>query len=68
MDGAWNLFMGYGAIEESDMPYQADDSIPCTQDNYIPVAHLDDFEDIPNNINAIKNALMSGPVTTTYMH
>lgn len=68
MDGGWNLFMGYGAIEESDMPYQADDNVPCTQENYVPVAHLDGYEDIPNNINAIKNALMSGPVTTTYLH
>ena len=68
MDGGWNLFMGYGAIEESDMPYQADDNVPCTQSNYAPVAFLQDFEDIPNNINAIKNALMNGPVTTTYLH
>jgi C1A family cysteine protease len=68
MDGGWNLFMGYGAIEESDMPYQADDNVPCTQSNYAPVAFLQSFEDIPNNINAIKNALMNGPVTTTYLH
>ena len=68
MDGGWNLFMGYGAIEESDMPYQADDNVPCTQENYAPVAFLHGFEDIPNNINAIKNALMNGPVTTTYLH
>ncbi|MCP4633324.1 MAG: hypothetical protein GY855_10395, partial [candidate division Zixibacteria bacterium] len=68
MDGVWNLFMGYGAIEESDMPYQADDNIPCTQENYVPVAHLIGFEDIPDNINAIKNALMTGPVTTAYLH
>ncbi|MEE9553311.1 MAG: C1 family peptidase [candidate division Zixibacteria bacterium] len=68
MDGGWNIFMGYGAIEETDMPYQANDNVPCTQENYSPVAFLQSFEDIPNNINAIKNALMSGPVTTTYLH
>lgn len=68
MDGGWNIFMVYGAIEESDMPYQADDNVLCTQSIYTPVAFLQGFEDIPNNINAIKNALMSGPVTTTYLH
>ena len=68
MDGGWNLFMGYGAIEEADMPYQADDTVPCTQENFAPVTFLQDFRDIPNNIEAIKNALMIGPVTTTYLH
>jgi C1A family cysteine protease len=67
MEDAYNLFMSYGAVEEWCMPYEADDSVPCTQEDCVPVAYQVDFEDIPNNINAIKNALLSGPVSTTFM-
>lgn len=70
-DGGWpgdayNLFQSYGAVDESCMPYQANDEIPCTQDECTPVAYLQYYEDIPNNVNAIKNAAMLGPVSTTF--
>jgi hypothetical protein len=62
----YDLFMTYGAIDESCMPYQASDAVPCTQNQYIPVAQLDSYEDIPNNVNSIKNALLLGPLSTTF--
>lgn len=67
MEDAYAVFMGYGAVEESCMPYEADDTVPCTQEQCVPVAHQISFEDIPNNVPAIKNALLSGPVSTTFM-
>lgn len=67
MEDAYSLFMDYGAVEESCMPYEADDTVPCTQEDCVPIAHLVGFEDIPNSVNAIKNALLLGPVSTTFM-
>ena len=67
MEDAYDLFMDYGAVEESCMPYEADDTVPCTQEDCVPMAHLLGFEDIPNNVNSIKNALLNGPVSTTFM-
>lgn len=67
MEDAYNLFMSYGAVEERCMPYEADDTVPCTQEDCVPIAHLVGYEDIPNNVSAIKNALLSGPVSTTFM-
>jgi len=66
MADAYTLFINYGAIDEWCMPYRANDEIPCTQYNYPPIANLISFEDIPNNVNAIKNALMLGPLSTTF--
>jgi hypothetical protein len=67
MEDAYDVFMGYGAVDESCMPYEADDTVPCTQEDCVPIAHQIGFEDIPNDINAIKNALLSGPVSSTFM-
>ena len=66
MEDAYNVHMNYGAIDEWCMPYGANDQIPCTQENYTPSAYLLNFEDIPNNVNAIKNALLLGPLSTTF--
>jgi hypothetical protein len=67
MDDAYDLFMIYGAVEESCMPYEADDTVPCYQDECEVVVTLQGVEDIANNVSAIKNALLDGPVSTTFM-
>ena len=67
MEDAYNLFTSYGAVSESCMPYQANDNIPCTQDDCDPLAWMTGYEDIPNNVSAIKNAVMIAPVSTTFM-
>ena len=67
MDDAYDVFMGYGAVDESCMPYAANDGVPCTQFQCESVARLTNVIDIPNNINSIKNALLDGPVSTTFM-
>jgi hypothetical protein len=64
-DYAYNLFISYGAVGETCMPYRADDTVPCTQDNCQVLASLYNYFDVANNTTAIKNALLSGPVSTT---
>jgi hypothetical protein len=66
MSDAYNLHMDYGAIDEWCMPYMGNDNIPCTQEDFAPTAYLIGFEDIPNNVNAIKNALLLSPLSTTF--
>lgn len=66
MGDGYDLFHSYGAIDEACMPYHANDNIPCTQENCVPRAQLLQYIDIPNNVNAIKNALMIGPISTTF--
>jgi hypothetical protein len=66
MSDAYNLAMDYGLISEADMPYGANDDIPCIQEQCTPLAFLEGYEDIPNNVNSIKNALMYSPLATTF--
>ena len=66
MHDAYNLFRDYGAVFETCMPYQANDQIPCTQDECEIAATLLTYDDIPDDVNAIKNALMLGPLSTTF--
>jgi len=66
-DGGWaepvyELFQRYGAVLESCMPYQAKDYIPCTQEECDVVAKLKDWVYVDNDVNAIKTALLTGPV------
>ncbi len=65
MEYAYNLFMSYGAVGEDCMPYQANDAIPCTQDECEVLATQLNYVDVPNNVAFIKNALLSGPLSTT---
>lgn len=64
---AFDLMMSYGAVLESCMPYEADDGVPCYQEQCEVVVTLDGYIDIPYNTNAIKNALLNGPVSTAFM-
>jgi len=66
MEDAYHVFMDYGAVDESCMPYRANDNLPCTQEECVSIAVQDGFENVPNNVNAIKNALMLGPLSTTF--
>jgi C1A family cysteine protease len=63
---AYELFQRYGAILESSMPYQADDNVSCTQELYPVVAKLKGWQYVNNDINSIKQALLTGPVYSTF--
>jgi C1A family cysteine protease len=69
--GGWSStvydhFISFGAVDESCMPYQANDQIPCTEDQCDIIANVMSYRDIPDDVDAIKNALMQGPVSTTF--
>jgi C1A family cysteine protease len=63
---AYALFQGYGAILESEMPYQGSDAVPCTQTNFRRTTNLQGWSDIPQEINSLKNALETGPISVTF--
>ena len=64
-DGGWIYFQPYqytGGVFESCMPYEASDSVPCTQNQCDKVAYIDSWSEINSSVNSIKNALVDGPV------
>jgi len=63
---AWNYIRENGSVDESCMPYQADDSVACADDPCARVATCRTWIDIPNDVDAIKTALLDGPVATTF--
>ncbi|MGB2696997.1 MAG: C1 family peptidase [Candidatus Zixiibacteriota bacterium] len=70
-DGGWaepvyELFKRYGAVSESCMPYQAKDYIPCTQEECDVVVKLKDWAYVDTSVNAIKTALLQGPVHSCF--
>jgi len=65
-NNVFDLFISRGAVDESCMPYQADDTVPCTMDECDVIAYLQSYSPVPNNVNAIKNALVMNPVTTYF--
>ena len=63
---AWEYINDYGSVLETCMPYQADDTVPCTDDLCVKVASAGEWFDIPNDIESIKQAVMISPVATTF--
>ena len=63
---AWNYMRENGAADESCMPYQADDSVPCADGPCARIATCKTWIDIPNDVAAIQTALLTGPVATTF--
>ncbi len=62
MDTAYEVWMNYGAVRESCMPYHENDTDPCIQTSCEVAATLDDYFYVDENIDAIKTALLDGPV------
>jgi len=60
----YEIFMNPGSVLEEDMPYMADDGIPCTQDEYEKVAILDGYNYVIPLVRKIKAALLYSPVST----
>jgi len=63
---AWGYFRDYGAVSESCMPYEADDDVPCTDGPCTKIATTNGWLDIPNDVDAIKTAVLDGPLATTF--
>lgn len=62
----YELFRRYGAVAETCMPYQADDAVPCTQDACPAQVKLGGWMYVDNTVEAIKTALLIGPVNSSF--
>ncbi len=62
----YELFQRYGAVLESCLPYQGLDGIPCTQGSCPVVTRLKEWVYVENDVSAIKQALLTGPVYTSF--
>jgi len=62
----WSYARENGVAEESCMPYEADDTVPCTAGSCTKVATCKDWVDVPNDPDAIKTAVMVAPVSTSF--
>jgi C1A family cysteine protease len=61
-EACFDLFRTKGAIKEECMPYKAIDTEPCIQNQCEKWAKVSGYIAIPNNVNSIKQALLTGPV------
>ena len=62
----YDLFMSVGCIDEECMPYQENDTEPCIQNQCEKWAKISGYSAVANNVNAIKTALLEGPVKTSF--
>lgn len=63
---AYDVFLNQGAVTEACMPYEADDTVPCSEDQCTYLAWISSYYFIPNSINDIKQAVLNGAVSTTF--
>jgi len=66
MDDAYTHFRDHGATLETFMPYAANDLVECTEDLYDVYADCNSWTAIPNNVEAIKTAVMTAPVAVAF--
>jgi hypothetical protein len=59
---AYAVFEDSGAVEENCMPYETRDDLPCEMDQCFIHGYISGYSYISNNVNSIKEALLSGPV------
>jgi hypothetical protein len=62
----WEYIRDYGAVDETCMPYQADDTVPCTDSGCAKLATVREWADVPKDVDAIKSAVLTSPVTTAF--
>lgn len=63
---AWGYFRDHGAVLETCMPYQANDNVPCADASCTKYATVRTWIDIPNDVAAIKTAILTAPVSTSF--
>jgi hypothetical protein len=62
METAYDVWSDRGAVLETCMPYHELDAESCTQGSCEPAAYLDGYYYVDNTVEAIKTALLDGPV------
>jgi C1A family cysteine protease len=63
---ACDLFMDPGCEGELCYPYEARDDKPCRQNQCPVLSKISDYTPVTNNVDAIKTALQTGPVSTAF--
>ena len=63
MSYAYELFQDFGSVSEQCMPYHANDTDPCIQESCDVFAKITGWTPVANNVDAIKTALLTGPVS-----
>ena len=62
METAYDMFAANGAVRETCMPYHEVDTDPCVAASCGVAATLDGYYFVENSVDAIKTALLGGPV------
>ncbi|HSG26988.1 MAG TPA: C1 family peptidase, partial [Candidatus Krumholzibacterium sp.] len=62
---AYYIMTNYGQVREACIPYDERDDLPCTQTSCEPVGFISTYTSVSNDVNSIKEALLTGPVYTT---
>ncbi|MFZ1946932.1 MAG: C1 family peptidase [bacterium] len=62
MSTCYDMWMDYGAVRESCVPYHEVDTDPCIQASCDVAATLDNYYPVADDVNSIKTALLDGPV------
>ena len=61
----YDLFRTVGAISEECMPYHANDTDPCIQNQCEKWAKISGYTPVGSSVSSIKNALLTGPVKSS---
>ncbi|MCK4537255.1 MAG: T9SS type A sorting domain-containing protein [Candidatus Krumholzibacteria bacterium] len=62
---AYYIMTHYGQVREYCIPYANRDDLACTQESCEPVGFITGYTSVANDVNSIKEALLTGPVYTT---
>jgi hypothetical protein len=62
METAYEVFMDPGAVSEECMPYVANDRTPCIQEECEVIATMTGWQNISDDVNTLKAAVMVAPV------
>ncbi len=62
----WDYIRTNGAVLESCMPYEADDTVPCDDGSCQKIASNNGWVDVQNNVDEIKEQVLISPVATTF--
>ena len=62
METAYDLFVSQGAVRETCMPYHEVDTDLCIQSSCEVAAYLDSYYYVDETVEAIKTAMLNGPV------
>ncbi|MBU8922322.1 MAG: T9SS type A sorting domain-containing protein [Bacteroidales bacterium] len=63
--GAYYIMTNYGQVREYCIPYANRDDLACTETSCEPVGFITGYTSVSNDVNSIKEALLTGPVYTT---